>query len=265
MTRRAHIFPDERTVVFWSPKVACTSILTYALAYARRIGRQQPRVLLSDPRRWLAREGLLRMGDAAADLCRDEGYRAICLLREPYDRLISAYIDKFVRHGPRPKLEFASLEVFAAEFYRTHIGDPETEPYHGLSFRRFVEIVCDTIDACDSGEANLDPHWNTQVPRSFAECGFRYDRVYSLADAAAFFDELNRLSGGLDEVVHANRTDYGSSPGTSLVDVPSIELCHIQRFDKSRFMDKALAARVATSFASDYEHLALVSLPPVRA
>ena len=264
MTRQAFVLADQATVVFWTPKAACTTIARLVSDHALRAGHRRPARRRIGTRHWLARLGYRLSGQAAADLCRSRGFASLCLLRDPYDRLVSAYIHKFVHDGTRPKAGFTTLVPFAAEFYRAHVR-PRTggsTGYAGLSFREFAEAICDIIDARGSDEPDLDHHFNTQVPFAFAEQRFRYDSVHRLDAAEGFFERLCALTGSTPHVPHLNRTPRSSNGPALLTDHSSRELCRLPGFDRAAFRDPDLEARIARSFALDYDYLALAQADP---
>ena len=72
------------------------------------------------------------------------------IVRNPWKRLVSGYLSKFVKNESLP--EFAKDVVKA--IYRKNRQKPDYQK--GITFRQFVEYVCDTPDR------ELDSHWKPQ-------------------------------------------------------------------------------------------------------
>ena len=116
------------------PKVACTS-LKQALGSA--LGVPQERIAT-----WR------RYGLPVVDLAGPQ-LRALprfSFVRNPWDRLVSCWENKFNHPDPRS----AQQRVYA-ERYARHLGVPRVD------FELFVRMVCSTTDD------QSDPHWRSQV------------------------------------------------------------------------------------------------------
>ncbi len=251
ITRQAYVLDDHELAVFWTPKAACTSIVHQLCFTVLEQDLAQLKAEEGGARGWLQRHGYWRIGEDARRICEDGGYTSIALLREPYDRLIGAYVNKFVRNRRTALHKIDDLEPFAREFFDTATGRGETD----LTFRRFVEVVCDVIDGRGDAEPDLNHHWNTQVPFSFAEPPFGYDRLFGLSNAPRFFETLATLTGRPVENQVTNRTRYRQVDGPNVVDVARSDLLAAKAHPKEAFEDERLRVRVATSFAIDYEML----------
>lgn len=288
MTRDAYVLHDKKLVVFWTPKAACTSLVRYIVSDVRGIEDWKSEVIehnrraslkgwvksvlfslglrkklgfYTDQRAWLNVNGYRFDGTKAADLAR-EGYRSIALIREPYDRLVSAYWSKFVvrtANGDAIRQQ-SDMERFAWRFYsdwrqRVH-GEADPTNFTGLTFREFVTHVCDCIDDPGLPETHLDFHWNTQIPRSFHEQDFRYDDLFELRQSKAFFARLSELCGTPMSKRKANASLSGRAPSEerSLVDHNSLDLVELKDYTALQFEDAQLRERVQKSFAGDYRY-----------
>lgn len=110
--------------------------------------------------------------------CLENGrFFKFCFVRNPYERVLSAYLDKIVRNRPQ------------ASQIKTILGRPasSSEP---IGFPDFVEAVCSTPVAM------MDPHWKVQY---FHTC---MDTIaYDLVGKTESFDtdiETVRKATGLD-------------------------------------------------------------------
>jgi hypothetical protein len=263
MTRQAYRLEAQKVMVFWSPKVACTSI---ANAIGQSVFGVDPTSLKGSGRGmrgWLGDTGVQMPGEEAAQLCRDGGYTSIALLRDPYDRLVSAYLNKFAKYHATVIDHPSKMESFARSFYETEILPRQqeagmvTDPYPGLTFRDFVTAVCARIETRGKAEPVLDHHWNTQVPYSFLRMNFSYDHVYTLEQTDAFFARLSALTGIAIENRRVNASRRHGIYDDDLVDASSLEVGATGVVAKEQFRSKVLAKRVRQAFKIDYNHMKL--------
>jgi hypothetical protein len=260
LTRQAYQLPEKKLVIFWTPKAACTTVVEKI--WTDYLGRttDDTNILLHDQREWLRQSEYWVSGRDGMKLCLDEGYRSIGLVRDPYDRLISAYLNKFVRTVNLSHTDLSSLEPFARAFYLNVIGPkykiPESAAYPGVSFRMFVEAVCDRINSREKREPMLDHHWNTQVPFFMKEAGFKYDELYKLSSADAFFKRFDDLIGvSVKKANKKNATKYGKASTNQMHDKSSLEIIDAGSISKSQFRNPEIRSIIRKSFAIDYDFL----------
>ena len=256
-------------MVFWSPKVACTSIANAIGQSVFGVDAASLKGSGRGMRGWLGDTGVQMPGDAAAQLCQDAGYVSIALLRDPYDRLVSAYLNKFAKYHATVIDDPAKMESFARSFYETDIlplhqaAGVATAPFPGLTFRSFVSAVCARIETRGKAEPDLDHHWNTQVPFSFRRLQFSYDHRFTLDRTDAFFARLSDLTGISIENRRLNTSRRHGIYADDLVDASSLEVGATGVVAKEQFANKVLAKRVRLAFAVDYNHLKLAQTEPV--
>lgn len=193
MTRRAFVNLNDRWVFYWSPKAGNTSLCKWLLdTVENRHGIRDRLEESHGPR------GILKLAYGCNDfrltarLIRDFGFRSFVLARDPYRRVVSAFVEKFVFRN-RPITSSEHLHGFAMQFYRYTKGT-ETS-YGGLSFILFLRTLNEIIASTSAGqEPKLNVHWNTQVPFHFKDIGFHYDKILRLesvdADAASVATDL---------------------------------------------------------------------------
>ena len=78
-------------------------------------------------------------------------YLSFAIIREPLERVVSAYLNKFVsarRHHP--------IQVQATQSFMDLIDD-SIDPERSLTFRQFVRLICQQQDH------ELDKHWRPQT------------------------------------------------------------------------------------------------------
>lgn len=292
MTRQAYVLHDCRLAVFWTQKAACTTI-AHAIAeqvvgmgpvWRRRTRGSATKSIIKESlyecekllgigpgqltgawrtpsREWLRDKGYQVSGEEALELCRQEGYASIALIREPYERLVSAYFSKFVQKRGSWLTSPEMLETFS----RVALNDcadrqgVSSMTTRGWTFREFVEYVCEFIDDSTTADGALDPHWNTQIPPAFRDTGFSYDHLYSTADSNSFFSKLGELTGKRITPGSLNQT-VRSAPQvpaqtSEMTDIPCFELARQQFADLNAVIDPGLRVRVRQSFDIDYSFL----------
>ena len=219
-------------------------------------GRSRPTVILTDSR-------------TARKLDETDGYWSMALIREPYERLISAYINKFVKRREKFLTSFDDLEHFSQDFAQqiaqANQPDPDiAETYKGLSFSVFANHICDVIDNRKQ-EPLLDGHWNTQAPLHFCQNSWKTmfrdsfytpKSTYKLENINLFFDELGRRLDVSEQTPPAkeNVSQFSPETATDLTEKGSIEICELGTFSHASFESERLRARVQKSFANDYHY-----------
>jgi hypothetical protein len=244
MTRQAYIHHPSRTVIFWTYKAANTSIV-HALAFdilglPRSIGDPRP-----------ALERYRANYSHALALIEQNSYRSIALIREPYDRLISAFLHIFVARENIGITSYDQLEVVGRTGYAAIAGD-RAGAFAGLVFRQFVEHCLSAIRH-RGREPLLDGHWNTQIPFEFLHRRFEYDFLYPLEQSSEFFKRLAKLTGKpvVERRVNEHKRSETRTP-RNLVDTPSVEYCNDATLrHPGNFEDRALRAEVEQAYALD--------------
>lgn len=260
MTRQAYVLHDHKLVIFWTQKAACTSL---SALIARDIVGASVEDIKSfggrGPRRYLNKMGFHCNGRKAATISKRTGYHSIALIREPYDRLISAFTNKFLFYKRRALDGLDRLEPFSQRFYLElkKIEDPsDVQNYDGLSFAEFVNEICQKIDDRGDKEPRLDKHFNTQIPFAFVNNGFQYDYFYTLKETNTFISKLSELTGkSLNSVTH-NSTNYSNVSSEILCNQSSLEIISKHTsVSKKQFESPELREKVKKSFSPDYFYL----------
>lgn len=258
MTRQAYLLQKHNLIVFWTPKAACTSIVE---VICKDILSEKN--IRGSKRTWLRENGFYIDGTQAQKLIERENYQNIALIRDPYDRLVSAYLNKFVLYHGKYLENFDQLEGFAKNFYsifnRRNMESPLSgaSQYRGLSFREFVDEICFVIGQRAGKEPNLNHHWNTQVPFYFIETNFEYGEVYELKDSESFFKRLGELCGKSISPVKANSTKFQeNSSQDDLTSVSSLQLARTHSVvTKTNLFSDELSEKIRTAFYPDYFYI----------
>lgn len=292
MTRNAYVLTEYNLILFWAPKAACTSIVDVLVkdliepdticrlptgagrrerlhnAFFFRLERAmgtpiaKRRSFPKDTRRWLRANGYQMSGHSAAELAAREEMTTLGMIRDPYERLTSAFLNKFVKHPVRDLTRLSGLERFSQRLFlawREEQGLPKDTHYTGFSFYDFITYVCDKIDDPSVAETEINHHWNTQIPHTFLSTGFQYDYLFKVTQSKAYFRTLGELTGTQISDRSLNRSllveEEAAVASKSLVHVPSVALSEHAKIEKANFEDQELRARVRHSFATDYSYL----------
>ncbi|MBX3402149.1 MAG: sulfotransferase family 2 domain-containing protein [Phycisphaeraceae bacterium] len=224
------VLPAQRAFICAMPKSGCTTIKRWLLA-AIDPGAAD----VADAHTYCRRtHSLANLAEPAARECLDT-YLGAVFLREPIDRIVSAFTEKFVCgatlgcfHPAREAMEamarIAGVDVRLDTTAK--IGHPDrpsivpastaVDYARGVTFREFVRFLSD----CD--DSQLDSHWRPQnafiAGQTFAFAG----RVEHLSTA------LPGLAAHLNlpapATLRHNAVRYSPWDGACLADVPSGEI-----------------------------------------
>ena len=149
---------------------------------------------------FVAQNESVRLQDVT--LMDDPTWMRFVVFRDPIDRAVSAYLDRFVRCKAYPGAVALNRE------YLTRLGrQPSEEP--SLSFSQFVDAICE-----QQVDAKLDGHWRAQrwfVLHDLA----KFEWQVSFTRLAEFIDVLSRRMGV--EIVN-EKTPHRNVYGTYRLD-----------------------------------------------
>ena len=187
---------------------------------------------------------------AAAALFDDRSVLKFAFVRDPWTRLVSGYVDKLVGAAP------PALPLIRHKWTRTLWGHCQWLCYRhlcgvgplqkrGLTFREFVETLCDT-----SPEA-LNRHFR---PQSSILAGVPLDFVGRLEHFDADFRKLQQRLGDTPPPRAEHRQRYqGDAAGECVADWPAPRLRDLNAFPHwTRFYTPDLMEQVAHYFAADF-------------
>ena len=239
MTRRGFIDHDKKAVYFWSPKSESTSLFK---TLQRTYG----------PTDDVGRRGGSSHWASCLEVIEKQGYRSAAFVRNPYDRMISCYINEFVYQN-KPLVLVQDLRAPAHKHYQVAAGkNPIDLVWNEMSFDTFLNTIVRQMRAREDADAStIDGHWDTQIPPAMT--GFEYDttvRVENFAeDFAAFCREFE-----LDDIGAAqNATPYEVNADGYLGDQPASQLMRrsvAQLNFRSRETDRRIAKWYADDFAT---------------
>lgn len=130
----------------------------------------------------------IQLGDyseaEAAHFLASPDYYRFAVIRDPVDRLISAYMEKFVLNRNRPRNWAHTKPVVSHVQNAAGLEAPNMD--RGISFREFVEYVV------SRAPDTLDPHW---CPQYLYLEGVHWNRIYKMSELMHVTDMLEDRSG----------------------------------------------------------------------
>lgn len=198
-----------------TPKVACSTIKKFLIC-----AELEKKIGFSDPEHLHLRQfspllNPMQAGDFS-DLCHNQEFFKFCFVRDPYTRLLSAYIDK-IRGNKVQKMAILR-----------EIGKPERLAEY-VSFEEFVDAVI------EESICNMDSHWRVQYYQTLQEY-IKYDFIGKFENFDYDFSHvLSRI--GLDNEFCEKVDSHASNAADHL----------------DRFYTKSIRRKVARKYEKDFE------------
>jgi len=165
----AYVIIRKRLIIFYSFKCGNSSLAAWLYSILKP-RRETPLLTIRRPRLYLATPNISVPIKQAVALKKNNGFSAALIVRNPYERAVSAYINKFIVDGDDWIINADHYE----RFIRHSIGQHETK---GVSFRDFLGYLQSRRQG--DGRISVNPHFSPQLPR--------------LCGSADFFDDILRL------------------------------------------------------------------------
>jgi hypothetical protein len=182
--------------------------------------------------------------DSAIDILAEPEYFRFSVIREPMDRLISAYLEKFVRNRQTAGNQFHTSAVLAQV---QGVVDHNV----GITFRQFVEYIV------SSDPNTLDTHW---IPQSlYLEPLLKGLSLYRLDELDQLKSDLGDLSGCQIDIGHTNKTRSKTRTSKELVklgrfvDSPPLELDDVSNLSAGDFMLQEIVQLIENAYHHDVE------------
>ena len=250
---RAQVFVSRKARVIYCPigKVACTFLKKQMV----RISDVAHADVLPDDVARLTDNALtgLQLSDypeaEALAMIADPEMLRFAVLRDPADRLLSAYVEKFVIG----RTDLGNI-VHTRSIVAAVQGNDEPDFAHGISFRQFVLAIS------FAPAETLDPHWRPQVHYL---SGINWDRLFALEQIDTVVDLLEARSGVRLPRQPQNVTHSGSGTDHSgASDLLPAEIMAQPRIGKASFFDPDLTTIIQTCYAKDADlHRAALAHP----
>ncbi|MBT53060.1 MAG: hypothetical protein CMF72_06650 [Mameliella sp.] len=224
-------------------KVANTSVKDWALRLCGHKADQPVHTLLDGGKiRLQARHHSERQFN---ETLRDPDWARVAILRDPIDRLISCYWDKFVRNRRTPSVLHHTTPVYRFLLSEEEITEEQIE--QGITFRQFCHYI--NLAPRDA----MDPHW---APQSRYLETLRWDHLFRIDNIDAFERfVLDRCPENLQEVRLGMRNVAPRNKKTvdaKLADTPPKQLDKYANLPNEVMLTPDIEDFIRDYFALDY-------------
>jgi hypothetical protein len=152
MPTRAFVYLPKKAIFFWSLKVGTTSLRDWFAKLIIPAKNQDAELKAGRP--IFSTPNVQIFPPLAEDLILNCGFKSCIIMRDPYKRAMSMYINKFVNSNG----DWRTPDVVASCAARTLL---KSEP--NMSFKRFLETTSDS-----ARNFTDNSHWWTQVNPKYA-------------------------------------------------------------------------------------------------
>ena len=170
----------------------------------------------------------------------DPGWFRFTVLRDPLERLVSAYLEKFVRNRMEPgNRVHTSVVVSAVQ------GSDKPDFRAGITFREFTQYIASTPPEC------LDPHWRPQALCLPSRCeGLRYFSLYDITPLSAQLVDWCGFTGAIGHDNSAFGKQLGA-PAPAGADTPPDELETYEAVSPQSLVEESMQDRLAAYLEQD--------------
>ena len=183
-----------------------------------------------------------------ASIFSDGGYFKFSVFRNPTDRLISAYWEKFVANRT---LEGSLWHIAPVLSVIQNIDSRRVDAERGITFREFTNFVISTPPR------QLDAHWRPQY--LYLE-GMKYDKIFDLDDLSDFYHYISQRTG--QDITVKSENVIQSSSGVFVSGAYNLlpeELQNCGKIDRKCFLNEELERRIASYYSVDWAIYSAVS------
>ena len=161
--------PEKKLAVFWSPKCACSSIVIWLKKYIE-LNCEESNIKLNnlknDPRFWLNQKGYnYPKWQNIIPLANNHISHFVFLTRNPYSRIVSSFLNKFIVYKGKTLKNIDQLEPFARNFIVKYSNSNlenkpsiDKEGNFSISLFEFIDIIDKTKELL-----NLNDHFRPQI------------------------------------------------------------------------------------------------------
>ncbi len=263
------IFVVDSAKLLYLPiaKCACTTLKSLCVELSDLPEAEKARILAEVHGQTDGRRTGLQLKDHDAATARTylsaPGWMRFAVVRDPIDRLVSAYVEKFVIRRERKGITTAPV---VAALRGLSGPDAVTEAHlaRGVRFREFLEFVL------SEPEAALDPHW---CPQSLSFRAIDLTEIYAIERLDLLAEDLARHLGRPVRIGALNRKRIAPTRRLAgAADLWPKELGDAAALHPDSFVDAAARARILEAFAADAslhrlalrENTARLARPPTR-
>jgi hypothetical protein len=151
------------------------------------------------------------------EILADTAYFTFVVIREPFERMLSAYIEKFVMNR-KDKAQWRHTGAVVAAVQGCGVDDVDYD--RGITFRAFVEHVV------SQPPKKLDTHWRPQF--LYLE-GVPYAHVYTVRDIARLTEDLSRHTG-IDIEIERENVTSGKVEEVDVEGATDMDAAQLSRF-----------------------------------
>lgn len=255
MAGEAYIDHNREFVAFWSPKCACSAV---AIWFAKGVLAKPDVPKSQAARSWLRDNGYYYPYLEARQYVTEFRYKSVIFARHPAARLVSAFINKFVKYGRRNLISFDDLQGFSKKLTQDIYQslDKSIDQYIGITFNEFLDYLERAIFIDGTP---LNNHWDSQIPRSprpqMPECNY-------IVRTESFSSDLKIINSllGIEYIPpKSNVTIFDSEiiNENILLDVPSSDIARLGQIVGNRnFLTPEVLNRIHSIYKIDYDFLA---------
>lgn len=179
--------------------------------------------------------------DEATEILHDRSYLKFAVLRDPFDRLVSAYLEKFVLNRMDENNQFHTSPVISRV-----LGVPSPTPddfSRSITFARFVDYIV------RSAPDQLDPHW---CPQYMYLRNAEY-KLYMLEDLDELYNDLQLSPGTPGVDVQHNITRRNAEEVPEAYALTASEMPH-SNIATACFYNEDIRRKVRSYFALDFKY-----------
>lgn len=249
MSRQAYVYLPKQLLFFWSPKCGNTSLGDFIFK-----NLEVDDAYHKNARKFLSNANSKVGFKLAWKLINDHVFTGIVLSRNPYNRAVSAYLNKFVINRKKWIQNPDCMEGFSRKLFN------QAKKYNndflplGISFDDYLTHISCVLDQ----KKPLDPHFNTQVPFFLKDKNYykhqlrleSIDQDLVLLYELGFTGEFKKLrsTAPLDANIPSNSED--------LSNMPSFVLAREKIQPKfENLINKKTASLIEKIYAIDFEIL----------
>ena len=180
----------------------------------------------------------------AKDIIKSEDYFKFTVIREPMERLISAYIEKFVQNRKILTNQHHTNKVLKIVY-----GKENIDHANGITFREFVNTIT------SEPEKTRDPHWISQ--HMYLKGVNNYSKVYRINQMQELSDDLSKFTSKPITIGHRNQSGKKAEAtppkiNNLLVDLLPSELDNSDQLNINSFKDPAIEKKIREAYPEDY-------------
>ncbi|KAL3867441.1 hypothetical protein ACJMK2_044643 [Sinanodonta woodiana] len=231
-----HIVVDDKYKVLYCyiPKVACTNLKRIFLILKGVVNTSNPLAIPYHDVHFSLKDKLKLLSNYTTSEAKTrlETYKKIIFVREPMERLLSAYINKFTEN----ETEF--YETYGRKIIQHYRSSPSVESLekgHDVKFEEFIRYITDKTVWGNSHE-----HW-LQYESLCHPCHVQYDFIGKIESIDEDTDYLLHYLGASTKVMFPKRSDFKKEEKTKYK--------LIQYYQE---IPKDLLERVLQEFRSDF-------------